>query len=282
MNYRHLYHAGNFADVIKHITLIALITALKSKDKPFCYLDTHAGTGFYDLQSEWTHKSKEYQNGIDKIILQANPPPLVKTYIDCVHQINNELTHTKYSSLRYYPGSPLIARRIMRPHDRLIACELHPEDYQALKNTFVGVKDVSIHHTDGFLGLKAFLPPKERRGLILIDPPYENPDEFNRIAHSLPTALKRFNTGIYAIWFPIKEKQAVERFYHTLCTNIDASILTVELTIYPDIPNHLNGCGLVVINPPWQFNELINQSLAWAWNALTINNQGYYRTATLK
>lgn len=277
MNYRHSYHAGNFADVVKHVTLIALIATFEKKPTPFCYIDTHAGIGYYDLSSTSAGKSKEYEGGIEKIIQAEKPPILIRNYIDCVHQINNRLSDSKFASLRYYPGSPMIARHFMRTHDRIILCELQPQEYQTLRNTFAGDKLVSVHHSDGFLSLKPFLPPKERRGLILIDPPYENPDEFTRIAHSLPIALKRFDTGVYAIWFPIKERAAVERFYRTIAQHIAKPAISIELTIYPELPNHLNGCGVVVINPPYQFEESVKEVLPWMWKALAINGQGEYR-----
>jgi 23S rRNA (adenine2030-N6)-methyltransferase len=282
MNYRHSFHAGNFADVFKHIMMTALLSFLERKDAPFFYLDTHAGSGYYDLFSEFAKKSKEYEGGIEKIIAQENPPTAVKRYLNCIHQINNHLTNTKFSSLRYYPGSPMIARCLARPHDRIVACELQLQEYEALRQCFSGDKQVSIHHTDGFLGLKAFLPPRERRGLVLIDPPYENPDEFTRIAHSLPVALKRWETGIYAIWYPIKEKAQVDKFYRTLTSTIQQPVLAVELTIYPDIANHLNGSGVVVINPPWKFDQQLNEILPWLWKALSINGQGHYSATLLK
>jgi 23S rRNA (adenine2030-N6)-methyltransferase len=282
MNYRHHFHAGNFVDVVKHIVLIALIDSFTRKETPFCYIDTHAGTGYYDLFSDSAQKSKEYLGGIEKVIQAENPPPLIMRYLNCVHHINNKLMGASYAALKYYPGSPLIARHFIRPHDRIIACELHPEDYQLLRRTFAGDKQAAIHHTDGFLGLKAFLPPKERRGLILIDPPYEDPNEFIRIAQSLTPALKRFNTGTFAIWYPLKEKARIEHFYRGLRQNINNEILIVELTTYPDLPNHLNGCGMAIVNPPWQLNESIQEVLPWLWKALTINQQGEYRTFSLK
>jgi 23S rRNA (adenine2030-N6)-methyltransferase len=282
MNYKHIYHAGNFADVTKHLILMALITSLKAKNKPFCYIDTHAGAGYYDLFSDVANKTKEFTLGIEKIIQAEHPPMLVKEYLTTIHDINNKLTHSNFASLRYYPGSPLIARHLLRASDRIVACELHPEEYQALRTTFNLDKQVAVHHTDGFLGLKAFLPPKEHRGLILIDPPYEDPDEFNRIARTLPIALKRFETGIYAIWYPIKEKIQLERFYRTLSAAISQPIMIVELTIYPDIANHLNGSGLAIINPPWQFETAMHDILPWIWKALTINNQGAFRAYSLK
>ncbi len=282
MNYRHLFHAGSFTDVVKHVVLIALLEAIARKDKSYCYIDTHAGSGAYDLLSEQAQKTKEFVSGIEKVIQCENPPAIVKHYIDCIHHINAQLTGEKFSSLRFYPGSPLIARYFARPHDRIIACELQPQEYQSLRNTFINDKRVAVHHMDGFLGLKAFLPPPEHRGLILIDPPYENPDEFIRIAHALPTALKRFAGGVYAIWYPIKTKSQIEQFYKTLKREIAQPIFTIELTIYPDLANHLNGSGLAIINPPWQFAETIEEILPWVWKALTINNQGAYHASLLK
>lgn len=282
MNYRHAYHAGNFADVIKHVLLIGLLQAFQNKDTPYCYIDTHAGIGYYDLFSEFAKKSHEYTGGIEKIIQADTPPPLVKTYLDCVHRINNELTHAKFASLRYYPGSPLIARYLGRPKDTIIACELQPQEYSSLRETFSHDRHVAVHHLDGFLGLKAFLPPRERRGLILIDPPYENTDEFTRIAQSLNIALKRFPTGTYAIWYPIKEKAYVERFYRALKAHIPQEAFVIELCIYPDLVNHLNGCGLAIINPPWKFEQTVNTTLPWLWKTLSSSGQGSYRTTWLK
>ncbi len=161
-------------------------------------------------------KTKEYENGIEKVLAHEHPPGLVREYTRTVHLINSKLTGAKIASLRYYPGSPMIARQFLRAEDRMIACELHPTEYQSLKQNFNGDHQVAIHHTDGYLGLKAFLPPKEKRGLILIDPPYEDPDEFSHIARTLPVALKRFENGVYAIWYPIKEKVHVDRFHQAV------------------------------------------------------------------
>lgn len=282
MNYRHVYHAGSATDVVKHIILTALVTSLTRKGTPFCYVDTHAGIGYYDLFSEFANKTKEYTQGIERIIAADNPPPLIKCYLDCVHRINNKLTQSKFASLRYYPGSPMVARHFIQAQDRMVMCELHRDDYESLREAFAGDKQVAVHHMDGFLSLKAFLPPPERRGLILIDPPYEDPDEFTHIVQSLPVALKRFETGIYAIWYPIKERAHVLRFYRTLKEKINKPTLVVELTTYPDLPNHLNGCGMVIINPPWQIEITLNETLPWLWKALTINDQGGFSVSLLK
>jgi 23S rRNA (adenine2030-N6)-methyltransferase len=282
MNYRHVYHAGNFSDVIKHVIQVQLISAMQNKDAGFCYIDTHAGTGYYDLYSDQASKTKEYEKGIERIIQHPNPPAIVKHYLHFVHEVNNELLKAKYASLRYYPGSPTIAEKMLRPQDRMIACELHPEEHQQLRQQFAGHKHVAIHHADGYLGLKSFLPPKERRGLILIDPPYEDPDEFTHLARTLPAALKRFESGVYAIWYPIKEMKHVELFHNALCNQIDRPIMAVDLTIYPELPNHLNGSGMIIINPPWNIDAQIGQLLPWLWSALSINKQGQYSTRMLK
>lgn len=282
MNYKHVFHAGSFTDVVKHVILTALLISLERKPTPFCYIDTHGGAGYYDLFSEQASKTKEYTNGIEKVIQYERPPEIIKRYLNCVHEINNKLTHSKFASLRYYPGSPLIARMLLRPKDRIIACELQLQEYESLRHTFAGDKQVAIHHTDGFLGLKAFLPPAERRGLVLIDPPYEDPNEFTRIVQSLPIALKRWESGIYAIWYPIKEKSSVDRFYRALSENIHKPVFIIELTIYPDLPNHLNGCGVAIVNPPWEFDKIVQELLPWLWKSLTINEQGGFRASFLK
>lgn len=283
MNYRHEYHAGGFSDVVKHIILIGLITSLKQKPAPFCYLDTHAGRAYYDLTANNPNKTQEYKNGIEKIIAKVDAAisPLVSFYLEEVHAINNALLKTTFSALQYYPGSTLFAQRLLRPQDRLIACELHREEFSALRSYHAGNKQVSIHHMDGFLGLKAHLPPKEKRGLILIDPPYEDVAEFNHIAHALEIVLKKWPQGIYAIWYPIKQKIALQPFYQRLKT-LNENIFIIELSVYNEIGQHLNGCGIAIINMPWKFDILMQQTLKWLWNALSINNEGAYSAYFLK
>ena len=278
MNYRHAYHAGNFADVFKHIVLVALTKSFLHKESAFCYLDTHAGTGHYDLQSPPAQKSKEFKNGIVKIAEQNNPPDLVKSYLSSIQLANT----TAIDTLRYYPGSPCFVRHLLRPQDRMIVCELHEEDWQQLKKTFPHDKQVAIHHRDGYEALKAFLPPKERRGLVLIDPPYENADEFSTILSALPAAVSRWETGVFALWYPIKERRSTERFLHSLKQKIERPLLAVELSIYPDnTAASLNGNGLVIVNPPWQFNEEIKSIMPWLWHTLSPNKQGRYETREL-
>ncbi|HLB41257.1 MAG TPA: 23S rRNA (adenine(2030)-N(6))-methyltransferase RlmJ [Gammaproteobacteria bacterium] len=282
MNYHHTYHAGNFADVVKHMILIELIIFLTSKSTPFCYIDTHAGLGYYDLLSEFAAKNKEYLNGIEKIIQQEKPPPFIKHYLNSVQQTNRRLMPANYSSLRYYPGSSLIVRQCLRSHDRMIACELQPKTYQSLKTVFTNDKQIAVRLMDGYLALKAFIPPREQRGLVFIDPPYEHPDEFNRMFQILPLILKRWRNGMIMIWYPIKEKTQINRFFRTIKQTIHQTILINELSIYPDLPQHLNGCGIMIINPPWRFDQLMNKILPWLWRVLAINHQGQYRIEYLE
>jgi 23S rRNA (adenine2030-N6)-methyltransferase len=282
MNYHHGYHAGSFTDVFKHVILVALIKALLRKEKAFCYLDTHAGAGCYDLFSAQAQKSQEFESGISKVLHEKNPPDLIKQYLNCVQKINNQLTGSSTSALRYYPGSPAIMHYFLRPQDRMVLTELHPQEQQLLKNYFANASHTSVHLLDGYQGLKAFLPPPERRSLILLDPPYEKPYELSYLASLLPIALKRFTTGIYAIWYPIKDRLAIEHFQQTLQQTIQQPLLVTEMTIYPEeSPVRLNGCGMIIINPPWQLDTQLLAYLPWLWKILSPYQQGQYRIAVL-
>jgi 23S rRNA (adenine2030-N6)-methyltransferase len=278
MNYRHAYHAGNFADVFKHIIVVALTQSLLQKDKPFCFLDTHAGVGHYDLLSGSAQKGKEYLGGIAKIMQQENPPQLVKDYIDCVKKSNTLAPDT----LQYYPGSPSIVRQFLRANDRMVLTELHEDDYLALRRVFPHDKKVGVHHQDGYQALKAFLPPPERRGFVLIDPPYEKPDEINDVVTALGAAVTRWDTGIFALWYPIKESRSIVRFHRALKLKIGRPMLAIELNIYPDnLGTKLNGNGVIIVNPPWQLEAEIKAILPWLWRTLSPNQDGRYDINTL-
>ncbi len=282
MNYRHGYHAGSFTDVFKHTILISLIKSLQQKNSAFCYLDTHAGAGCYDLWAEAAQKSNEFETGIAKVFNALNPPALIKDYLSCVQAINAHFSDSAASSLRYYPGSPVIMRYFARQQDRLVLTELHPQEYQLLKKEFARTRQANVHLLDGYHGLKAFLPPKERRGLILIDPPYERPNELAYLTSMLAHALKRFATGVYAIWYPIKARSIIDQFYRSLKDNIKNPILITELSIYPEeSPLHLNGSGMAIVNPPWQIDDRISAFLPWLWQNLTIHHQGQFKISVL-
>lgn len=278
MNYRHIYHAGNFADVFKHTILVALILALQHKEKACCYIDTHAGIGFYDLAATAARRSNESQQGIARIFANTATPPFVKHYIDIVKLLNQD-----NNTLRYYPGSPVLIHQLLRLQDRLLLSELHPEDYLQLRQVFQRDKQVTTYQQNGYQLLKAVLPPRERRGLVLIDPPFEDKAEFNHIVAAMTEALKRWETGIYTIWYPIKDRLAVHNFLRQLQRNIIKPMLQAELLIMSEhAPLQLKGCGMVIINPPWQLDEQLKAELAWLWQQLAINAAGSWKVEWLR
>lgn len=245
VNYRHAYHAGNFADVVKHVVLVRLIEYLKQKDKAFRVVDTHAGIGLYDLSSREAQKTGEWKAGIGRLA-DANLGPaalLVEPYLEAVRAAG---------APKKYPGSPLIARHLLRKQDRLSAIELHSEDAARLKTLFDGDFQTRVMELDGWLALGAHLPPKEKRGLVLVDPPFEVEGEFDRLAGGLARAHKRWPGGIYALWYPIKDRAAVARFRRGLADSGIARILDVAFEIAP--PGEaasLHGSGMIVVNPPY-------------------------------
>jgi 23S rRNA (adenine2030-N6)-methyltransferase len=251
MNYRHAYHAGNFADVLKHAVLALAIEHLKRKPAPFRVIDTHAGSGRYALDSEEAAKTGEWGSGIGRLLgagaarLPVPVASLLAPYLDAVRAENAG------QGLRIYPGSPLIARRLMRADDMLVANELHPEERARLKAAVGRDRRVKVLALDGWLALKAQLPPKERRGLVLIDPPFEEERELERMADGLTEALRRFATGVYVAWYPVKDPKPVARFRRAVAAVAGSKLLRVEVMLRrPVDPRRLNGCGLLVANPP--------------------------------
>jgi len=259
MNYRHIYHAGNFADVFKHIVLARIIAYLKRKEAAFRVIDTHAGIGLYDLGSEEAQKTGEWWGGIGKL-LEASPTgapaELLHDYLSVVRALNPE------GGLRLYPGSPLLTRHLLRRQDRLTAIELHPEDARNLKEVFAGDHHARVIELDGWLALGAQLPPKEKRGLVLIDPPFEEEGEFVRMVDGLKKAHRRWPGGIYAFWYPIKDRIAVERFRQLLCEAGIPKIFDASLSIRAaSTEARLDGCGMVIVNPPYVLYEELSEIL---------------------
>lgn len=259
MNYRHAYHAGSFADVFKHIIEVTVISILAKKDKPFCYLDTHAGIGKYELTGSEAQKTKEYESGIAKIINKDKKKPAeIEQYLSIVRSMNER------NKLSCYPGSPEIVRAMLRPEDKMILTELHPLDHKTLKDNFWNDPQVAVHLADGYQSLKAFLPPTPRRGMVLIDPPYENKTEFDILLKNLTMALKRWSTGIYLIWYPVKNRPQINFFHHQLERKIKCPFIITEFNLYPDdSPYLINGSGMIIVNPPWQLDKKIKEILSW-------------------
>ena len=259
MNYRHIYHAGNFADVFKHLILTGLIDFLSKKEKSFFYLDTHAGIGNYHLISELTQKKQEYKNGIFKVWKQELASlPILKRYFQTVKNWN---LSQGSQDLEFYPGSPCLVKNLIRNQDRMVLTELHGQDFEILKDLFHGDRQVSVHHLDGYLALKAFLPPKERRGLVFIDPPFEERNEYGKLFLNLRKIIHLWPTGIYAIWYPIKNLQQINHFYQQWKSSGIRKILCIELHLSEISSSALSACGMIVINPPWQFAETIKSEI---------------------
>lgn len=267
VNYRHGYHAGNFADVLKHTALCELLHLLLSKDKKLFVLDTHAGAGGYDLAGKLAERTGEAAAGIARLIATppAGRPAAVARYLTAVAAYDRKFGPSS-GALRRYPGSPRLIRAVLRPGDRFIACELHAEDALSLRREFAGDRAVEVRQEDGYKVLKAMLPPLERRGLVLIDPPFEATDEFERLARAVRQGLRRFATGCYALWYPIKDEAAAAAFVATLEA---PKRLVMELRLSGDAgEGKLAACGLAVINPPWRFEEAMAEALPWIASVL--------------
>jgi 23S rRNA (adenine2030-N6)-methyltransferase len=249
MNYRHTYHAGNFADVVKHLAEVAALIHLAKKDAPFAVIDSHAGRGLYDLTSQEARKTGEAESGIGKL-RGVSGSSLLDRYMALVAE----------SGAGAYPGSPLIAARLLRPQDRLIAIEKHPEEAVALGQALASWRKARVEEGDGYLRLSALLPPPERRGLVLIDPPFEAPDEFQTAARVVRDAYRRFANGIYIIWYPIKSEAVGNAFVGEVLASGAAKALKVEIAI--DAPDgKLGRAGLLVLNPPYQFDSEMGAAL---------------------
>lgn len=244
MNYRHGFHAGNFADVIKHAVLVAVLRALTAKDKPLCYVDSHAGAGRYDLLDPAAQRSGEFRSGILRVY--GDPPAGSAPYVDLVRRLNGP------GEPRYYPGSPWLAAALCRPQDRLILIERHPDAARDLGRLLRGDDRVHCHEGDGYERLKALLPPPERRGLVLIDPPFEVPDEFVRLARLVPAGYALWPQACWMVWYPIKDQTAVRGFHRTVVEagvkRVDAISLTVRR---PEREGKLTACGLLIVNLPF-------------------------------
>jgi 23S rRNA (adenine2030-N6)-methyltransferase len=248
VNYRHAFHAGNFADVMKHIVLALILTHLRQKATPFRVIDTHAGTGFYDLTADEAGRTGEWHGGVAR--LDEPFPPAIETLIAPYRTLLAEVQARRGATI--YPGSPAIIRELLRPDDRAILVEKHPEDGALLSERFNNVTTTKVLCADGWTALPGLIPPRERRGLVLIDPPYEEPDELEQAVPRLARALTKWPTGIFALWYPIKDVREIDAFARALGRALGREALRLDLMIDdPRVATRLNGAGLIVINPPW-------------------------------
>jgi 23S rRNA (adenine2030-N6)-methyltransferase len=277
-SYRHAFHAGNHADVLKHMVMLQLLQYMGQKDAPYMVIDTHAGAGLYALDSGYAAKSAEYESGIARLWDKADLPAAVAEYRDAVRAFNPE------GKLRYYPGSPFLADWILREQDRLRLFELHPSDSRILDDNFRQLeaqrpvsgrgKRVLIQKADGFAGLKALLPPPSRRALVLMDPPYEDKNDYRRVKEALDEALKRFPTGVYAIWYPILQRPETRQLPEKL-KKLGADWLHVTLSVSGPAPDGLglHSSGMLVLNPPWVLQDMLKEAMPYLVKALGKDNR---------
>jgi 23S rRNA (adenine2030-N6)-methyltransferase len=249
MNYRHAFHAGNFADVVKHATLVRILVHLCAKPAPFRVIDTHAGSGLYDLAGAQASRSGEWHDGIARLIAvptAQRAKTLLAPYLEAVAALNRS------DALTAYPGSPLLVRAFLRGRDRLIACEIEPRAAAALARNLKSDRRCKALAIDGWTALNAYVPPKERRGLVLIDPSFEDAVDFPRLGNALEAAHRKWASGIYLLWYPLKERQGADVLAHRLRRSGIGKILRAEINLpMPRNPDRLSACGLLIVNPPW-------------------------------
>jgi 23S rRNA (adenine2030-N6)-methyltransferase len=276
LSYRHSFHAGNFADVLKHIILIHSLDYLRKKDKPFCCIDTHAGPGKYELDSEYALKNREFDTGIGKLWRRNGLPDCVARYVSLIKGFNGP------DKLTRYPGSPLIAKQLLRDKDRLCLFELHNTEIKSLSALADKDKRINVFHADGLKASIKLLPPFERRGLVLIDPSYELKSDYPQVVETLIAMHKRFATGTYALWYPVVDRKRNQELERAIQASGIRNMQLFELGIRADSDEHgMTASGMIVINPPWTLTAEMTQVLPWLADVLGNDGQGLYRIQTL-
>jgi 23S rRNA (adenine2030-N6)-methyltransferase len=275
MNYRHAFHAGNFADVFKHIIVARILTHLREKTAPFRVIDTHAGEGLYDLAGEHASRTGEWRDGIGRLAgvkLPADAAALMASYFSALHACNRP------GELRYYPGSPVLARHLLRPQDRLVACELEPRAAAVLSRQLRASPATKVVCIDGWIALNAYVPAKERRGLVIVDPAFEQPNDLIRLADAAAAAYRKWPTGIYLLWYPIKGHDEHDRVIKTVRRAGMEKCLRAEFAVAAPRPAcQLNACGVIVVNPPWRLAAEIKTLAPVLLNALGRDSGRGYR-----
>jgi len=280
MNYHHAFHAGGFADVIKHIVLVRILTYLHEKPAPFRVIDSHAGSGLYDLSGEQARRGGEWLTGIARIMqarFSQTAASLVKPYLDIVRAFN------PHGPLQAYPGSPLIARAMLRPQDRITACEIEPAARKALIDALRKDAQARVVDLDGWVALPAFVPPNERRGLVLVDPPFEASDEFDRLADGFNSAFSKWPTGVYLLWYPAKSRRASDQLARQVAQTTgsvrpERTCLRLEFSVAPQaVDSALTSCGLLIVNPPWTLQGELKTILSELEKPLGQGGAGRFR-----
>ncbi len=286
LSYLHAFHAGGHADVLKHVVLLAILERLTAKDKPLRYIETHAGAGGYDLRSREAQKNREYETGIGKLWNLADSPGAVARWLALVRRYNGGGERGGRAAgsveLARYPGSPWLARELLRAEDSAYLFELHPAAHETLARRFAGDGRVHVLREDGLRGCIGFVPPPERRGLVHLDPSYEVEDEHERVLDALVKAHRRFATGVYALWYPVIERAWVRRFERALQATGLCAIELYELCVAADARGRgLTGSGMIVVNPPWKLHEVMQGVLPWLAQALRLDERAGHRMVEL-
>lgn len=276
LSYRHSFHAGNFADVLKHIVLIQSLDYLTQKDKPLCCIDTHAGPGKYELDGDYALKNREFDNGIAKLWQRSDLPECVARYVSLVKRFNST------DKLTRYPGSPLLVKQLLRDKDRLCLFELHSTEIKLLTAEAHKDKRIQVVHADGLSSAVKLLPPPERRGLVLIDPSYEIKDDYQQVVETLTAMHKRFATGTYALWYPVIERRRNQKLERAIGASGINNVQLFELGIRADSSEHgMTASGMIVVNPPWTLVAEMKQVLPWLAEVLGNKGEDFYRIQTL-
>jgi len=276
LSYRHGFHAGNFADVLKHTVLVHMLEYMIQKDKPLRIIDTHAGAGVYKLNGPQAQKNREFDNGISQLWASEEQPAAIARLMALVRTMNDG------GQLQLYPGSPLIAQTLMRSIDRLYLHELHPSDFQFLRDCMRDDRRIKVEREDGFTSLQALLPPPDRRALVLIDPSYEVKNDYQHVIKQLLQAHKRFPTGTYAIWYPVVLRQRIDEMELALKKSGIKNIQLMEFGLQADNPEYgMTSSGMIVINPPWTLWGAMEEALPWLVDTLSENDAGFYRLEQL-
>ena len=276
LSYRHSFHAGNFADVLKHIVLIKILEHLCKKDKPFCCIDTHAGPGEYQLNSDFALKNKEFENGIGQLWQREDLPDGLASYINVLKHFNTN------GQLNCYPGSPLIIRHFLRNRDRLFLHELHSTEIDLLNTVIGNDRRIKVAHSDGLKNAVSLLPPVQHRGIVLIDPSYEIKSDYQLVIDTLIQMYKRFPAGTYALWYPVVERQRNQQLEQAIKASSLKNVQLFELGITADTQEHgMTASGMIVINPPWALATEMQHTLPWLARTLGLDGTELYRIETL-
>lgn len=278
LSYRHGFHAGNHADVFKHAALCLILKKLTAKEAPFVYLDTHSGAGHYNLNKQWSQTTVEFMDGIERVLNAERTPPLLEEYVHLVKQ-------AREAKPMAYPGSPNIARALLRPQDKLVLMELHNNEIRELKRHCAGDKRVSFHHRDGFEGLVGLMPPVLPRGVALIDPSYEVKADYETVARSISKAAARWATGMFVVWYPLlgESRDLSQLLLKKLKQSTEHSLLVAELAVKEQSAEFgMHGSGLAILNPPWQLNDQLRELLPALAEMLAQDDKASWRVEWLR